>query len=164
MPYLSPLQRLQLSFLPDVWYKRKLLGTRPPNSLKIDLQQIDERLNLLTCTSLSTPYEKQNQSLKQELESFFALSQGENRSCPPHLATFVDSLFGKIIKGKHKYIPVAVPILASMVFTPVVARLDYHITPLAPIQASFVQSLPQLGARMNGNIPYSLETPPQPLK
>ena len=78
------------------------------------------------------------------------LSQGENTSCPPHLAIFVDSLFRKMMR-KHKYIPVAVSILASMMFTPVVARLDYHITPLTRILASFMQSLQPLDAKVNGN-------------
>ena len=38
---------------------------------------------------------------------FFALSQGGNRSCPPHLATFADSLFGKVIKGRRGTLRIA---------------------------------------------------------
>ena len=58
------------------------------------------------------------------------LSRGENRSCLPRLATFVGSLFGKIEMEKHKYIPTAVPMLAGVMYTLVVARLGYRLTPL----------------------------------
>ena len=57
-------------------YKRKVLQSLPPNSLQVDLQKIDARLNLLTSASLSTPYEKQKQSLKEELEVFLRALPG----------------------------------------------------------------------------------------
>ena len=61
------------------------------------------------------------------------LSRGENRFCLPRLATFVGSLFGNIEMEKHKYIPTAVPILAGVMYTLVVARLGYRLTPLTLI-------------------------------
>lgn len=51
-------------------YKRKVRESLPAKSLQVDPQQIDTRLNLLTRTPLSTSYEKQKQSLKEELDSF----------------------------------------------------------------------------------------------
>ena len=56
--------------------KRKVLASLSAISHQVDLQQIDTRLYLLTCTSLSTPYQKQKQSLKEELESFLRALPG----------------------------------------------------------------------------------------
>ncbi|KAL9955934.1 hypothetical protein ACROYT_G037338 [Oculina patagonica] len=83
-------------------YKRKVLESLPAKPLQVDLPQIDARLNLLTCASLSTSYEKQKQSLKEELESFLRSLPGKNHFCLLHLATFAGSLFGKIKKAKHR--------------------------------------------------------------
>lgn len=102
-------------------YKRKVLESLPAKPLQVDLPQIDARLNLLTCASLSTSYEKQKQSLKEELESFLRSLPGKNHFCLLHLATFAGSLFGKIKKAKHRYIPTAVPISAPVMFTLVAA-------------------------------------------
>ena len=56
--------------------KHKVLASLSASSLQVELQQIDTRLNLLTCASLCTPYGKQKQSLKEELESFLRALPG----------------------------------------------------------------------------------------
>ena len=58
-------------------YKRKVLESFSVRSLQVDLQQIDARLNLLTFVSLSTTYEKQTKSLKEELEYFLRAFPGK---------------------------------------------------------------------------------------
>lgn len=57
--------------------KRKVRESLPAKSLQVDPQQIDTRLNLLTRTSLSTSYEKQKQSLKEELDPFLRALPGK---------------------------------------------------------------------------------------
>ena len=58
-------------------YRRKVVNPLPSNPPQVDIKQIDARLDFLTCASLSTPYEKQKQSLKQELQSFLSALPGK---------------------------------------------------------------------------------------
>ncbi len=102
-------------------YKRKVLESLPAKPLQVDLPQIDARLNLLTCASLSTSYEKQRQSLKEELESFLRSLPGKKSLLSASPRDICRFLVWKYKTAKHRYIPTAVPISASVMFTLVAA-------------------------------------------
>ena len=81
-------------------YKCKVRKSLPAKSLQVDLQRVDTRLNLLTRTSLSTSYQKQTQSLKEELDSFLCALPGKKTllsTSPRDVCTF---LVWKDKKGK----------------------------------------------------------------
>ena len=114
-------------------YKRKVLESLPAKPLQVDLPQIDARLNLLTCASLSTSYEKQKQSLKEELWSFLRSLPGKKSllSASPHdICTF---LVWKDKKGQTQVHSNGCPYLA---------KRDIHLCG-CPVRLSFntVESL-----------------------
>ena len=92
-------------------YKRKVLESLPPYSLRVDLQQIDARLNLLTCPSLSAPYEKQKQSLKEELESFLCALPGRKSLLSASPRDICRFLIWKDRNGKTQVHPNGCPYL-----------------------------------------------------
>ena len=90
-------------------------------------------IHVLICLP-ARPYllhtESRSSRSRKNWSSFFEPFQAENSSPLVHLVTFVGSLCGKTDIGKPKFIATAVPILASVMYTLVVAQLGYRLTPL----------------------------------
>lgn len=82
------------------WYTRKVFKQPSASPLPVDVQQIDARQNMLTCASLSTPYEKQNQSLKDEMESFLCALLRSKSLFPTTLRDICRFLVWKDRNGK----------------------------------------------------------------
>ena len=94
-------------------YRRKIVFEDGVGATKIDLDQIDQRLQQLLNFDQATSYAKQKLPLQKELEAFLAALPGRvTLATVPH-AIFVVFLSLKILMVKPRYTLIVVNLLAK---------------------------------------------------